>query len=173
MIPQDDSGAPNEKAGAAARAANRARIADLETQIMEMERSLISLQEERITLQVGLTYPVLTLPNEIVSEIFLHFLPDFPKRPPPIGLLSPYLLCQICRHWRRIAFATPALWSAISLSFGKIGRFPQKLRYLDTALKLSCSRLISIQLKAELWDKSILSQLAQRITEHCARWEYL
>ncbi|KAJ7252245.1 hypothetical protein C8J57DRAFT_1520084 [Mycena rebaudengoi] len=54
-------------------------------------------------------YPVLTLPAEITSEIFIHFLPIYPLRPPPTGLLSPALLGQICRKWRDVALGTPRL----------------------------------------------------------------
>ncbi|KAJ6589151.1 hypothetical protein B0H19DRAFT_923037, partial [Mycena capillaripes] len=60
-------------------------------------------------------YPVLTLPPEIVSEIFLNYLPTYPKIPPLFGISSPSLLCQICRHWRAITVSTPVLWRAIRM----------------------------------------------------------
>ncbi|KAJ7885080.1 hypothetical protein B0H14DRAFT_2217607, partial [Mycena olivaceomarginata] len=60
-------------------------------------------------------YPVLTLPNEIVSEIFVHSLPVYPSPPPISGLLSPTRLSHICRRWRQVALTTPRLWRAISL----------------------------------------------------------
>ncbi|KAJ7704171.1 hypothetical protein B0H16DRAFT_719664 [Mycena metata] len=59
--------------------------------------------------------PVLRLPPEITSEIFLHFLPTYPQFPPLSGILSPVILCQICGHWREIALSTPRLWRAIKL----------------------------------------------------------
>ncbi|KAJ6526023.1 hypothetical protein B0H19DRAFT_1197658, partial [Mycena capillaripes] len=74
--------------------------------------------------------PALSLPNELMSEIFVHFLPVYPKLPPSMGLLSPYLLCHICRRWRNIALTTPALWRGISLSLRKVRRLPQKLHFL-------------------------------------------
>ncbi|KAF7326682.1 F-box domain-containing protein [Mycena venus] len=160
----------------AVRAADRTRIADIEVQILESERSISSLKEERNLLQDRLAtyaYPVLTLPNEIVSEIFVHFLPVYPGRPPPIGHLSSYLPCQICRKWREIAFATPKLWRAISLSLNKVERFPQKLRYLKASLGLSGSCLLSIKLESHIMDSSYLCQLGQTIADHCSRWEYL
>lgn len=160
----------------AARAADRTRLADVEIQILELERSLASLKDEKSFLRDRLatyTYPVLNLPNEIVSEIFIHFLPGFPSYPPPIGLLSPYLLCHICREWRDIAFATPALWTAISLSFHKVQNFPQKLGYLNASLGLSGSRLVSLKMETHLTDESKLARLAQTIIDNCSRWEYL
>ncbi len=82
----------------AALAVDRARIAHLDAKISELESALKSLKAERQLAQHRLdayTYPVLTLPNEIVSEIFVHFLPLYPNCAPLIGSRSPYQLCQI------------------------------------------------------------------------------
>ncbi|KAJ7041989.1 hypothetical protein C8F04DRAFT_1176638 [Mycena alexandri] len=62
-------------------------------------------------------YPVLTLPTEIVLKIFESFLPGYPLHPPLVGPASPTVLTQVCREWREIALAAPALWRA--MSFGK------------------------------------------------------
>jgi hypothetical protein len=161
----------------AARAADRSRIADIEAQILELpvERSLSSLKEEKDTIRARLaayTYPVLTLPNETVSEIFVHFLPAFPRYPPPIGLLSPYVLCQICRKWRDIAFSTPALWSVMSLSLNKVERLPQQLRCLKTAIECSGSRRLSLKLGTRL-SNSQLAELRRMVIDHFHRMEYL
>ncbi|KAJ7353266.1 hypothetical protein DFH08DRAFT_856378 [Mycena albidolilacea] len=161
----------------AARAVDRSRIADIDAQISELERTINSLKEEKDSLRDRLdtyTYPVLTLPNEIVSEIFVQFLPDFPRYPPPVGLLSPYLLCQICRKWRDIAFSTPALWSVISLSFRKAGRVPQKLRYLQTSIKRSGSCRLSLKLETSYsLDQEYLAELNHVFINHFHRMEYL
>ncbi|KAJ7672407.1 hypothetical protein DFH06DRAFT_1293184 [Mycena polygramma] len=163
--------------GKAARVADRARLADLDAQIIALESSLNSLKEKRKSVQDRLdayAYPVLTLPNEIASEIFVHFLPIYPKCPPPIGLLSPYLLCQICRKWRHIAFATPALWRAILLPWQRLSRRKQALRLMETSLEHSGSCLLSIELRgnsvAQIWK---LTQFGRTIAEHCARLEHL
>ncbi|KAJ7778130.1 hypothetical protein B0H16DRAFT_1846056 [Mycena metata] len=60
-------------------------------------------------------YPVLTLPTEITSAIFTHFLPLYPSCPPLTGLESPNLLTHICHDWREIALRTPRLWRAIPI----------------------------------------------------------
>ncbi|KAJ6588226.1 hypothetical protein B0H19DRAFT_1366890 [Mycena capillaripes] len=156
-------------------AADRAHIVDIDAQIMEMESALNSLKEKKKLAQDRLdayTYPILILPNEIVSEIFVHVLPVYPKCPPPIGLLSPYLLCRICREWRNIALATPALWRAISLSLHKTKRFAQKLQLLESSLKRSGSCLLSIKLISHVPD-SELAQFGQKIAGHSTRWEHL
>ncbi|KAF7335111.1 F-box domain-containing protein [Mycena venus] len=99
--------------------ADRARVADLDAQIQDIERSLAALQLQKSVAQERLDtfkYSVLTLPNEIVSEIFIHFLPIYPSCLPFGGALSPIHLTQICHRWREIALATPALWRAVSLN---------------------------------------------------------
>jgi hypothetical protein len=116
--------------------ADRTRLVDIEAQILDLERSLsvsenlreperalATLRAEKTQVQGRLDsykYPVLTLPNEIVSEIFVHFLPPYPQCPPLSGILSPNTLTRICRQWREVALATPALWRAIGLSDHRI-----------------------------------------------------
>ncbi|KAJ7841425.1 hypothetical protein B0H13DRAFT_2365780 [Mycena leptocephala] len=95
---------------------DRTRLAEIEAQIRNLELSLAELPAEKTHVQERSTYPVLTLPNEIVSEIFIHFLPLRPLCPPLTGLLSPTTLTQICRQWREVAQATPELWRAIPFS---------------------------------------------------------
>ncbi|KAJ7257123.1 hypothetical protein C8J57DRAFT_1009053, partial [Mycena rebaudengoi] len=89
----------------------------------------------------------LTLPVESTSEIFIHFLPDYPERPPITGLLFPALLGQICRKWREIAFDTPRLWRAINiyLSGERITVLDVQLDVLTTWLSRSknCSLSLS------------------------------
>ncbi|KAJ6588194.1 hypothetical protein B0H19DRAFT_1098298 [Mycena capillaripes] len=160
-------------------AADRTRIADIETQIREflgLNHSVKSLEAERNLLQKRLDtyrYPVLTLPTEIVSEIFIHFLPVYPKCPSQLGPLSPYMLCQICRTWRNIAVATPELWRAISVSLRKPKRSQQKLRLLENSLERSGSCLLSIQLRGDRVEEPNLTQFSQTIADHCDRWEHL
>ncbi|KAK6975050.1 hypothetical protein R3P38DRAFT_3295841 [Favolaschia claudopus] len=85
-----------------------ARILDIDTEISQFERPVAQPRLEKV-------YPVLSLPNEIVSEIFIHFLPAYPNRPPLTGLRSPTLLTHICSKWRYIALTNPELWRAFKL----------------------------------------------------------
>ncbi|KAF7376776.1 F-box domain-containing protein [Mycena sanguinolenta] len=100
--------------------ADRIRLSDLDTRIRDIERSLFALPTERSQVKERLDaykYPVLTLPNELTSEFFIHFLPIYPDAPPLTGLASPTTLTHVCRKWREIALATPALWRAIRLRY--------------------------------------------------------
>ncbi|KAJ7342753.1 hypothetical protein DFH08DRAFT_938149 [Mycena albidolilacea] len=99
-------------------AADRSRLADINSRIADLERSLSELRNERVIVQGRLDeykYPVITLPNEIVCEIFIHFLPVYPRPPPFTGTESPTNLARVCRHWREIALALPMLWRAIGV----------------------------------------------------------
>ncbi|KAJ7720774.1 hypothetical protein B0H16DRAFT_380985 [Mycena metata] len=161
-------------------AADRARIAAIEAQILELKRLLSSLKEESDLLQDRLdayTYPVFTLPNEIVSEIFIHFLPVYPATPPIIGRSSPSVLGQICRKWRDIALGTPALWRGFTLSLRNGRRLNQKLRLLKVWLQRSGACLLSIDMDVEDDDRrlgiSVVAPFTREIAAHSARWEYL
>ncbi|KAJ7903837.1 hypothetical protein B0H13DRAFT_751030 [Mycena leptocephala] len=120
--------------------ADRTRLVEIETQILDLEHehspgrsssenprdlepSLAALRTEKTEVQERLDsyiYPVLSLPNETVSDIFIHFVPPYPQCPPLTGILSPTTLTQICRQWREVALATPELWRAIGLSSRRI-----------------------------------------------------
>ncbi|KAF7335394.1 F-box domain-containing protein [Mycena venus] len=155
-------------------AADRARVADLDAQIQDLERSLAALRLEKLVVQERLDtykYPVLTLPNEIVSEIFIHFLPTYPSCPPLGGPLSPTHLARICRRWREIALVTPALWRAVSLS--KISySLPSDVKQIWLAR--SGSHPISIHMN-EYARGNVPggSRALAAVLLHCARWEYV
>ncbi|KAK7017600.1 F-box domain-containing protein [Favolaschia claudopus] len=101
-------------------AEERARLVELEMQILEVERTLAALRLQESVARARLNaykYPVLSLPDEIIAEMFLHFVPEYPKCSPAAGPCSPMRLTHICRLWREIALATPRLWRALSLPF--------------------------------------------------------
>jgi hypothetical protein len=89
----------------------RRRLDELTTLIeaLTTERQHLRAQLDSIV------YPVLTLPPEISSHIFLHAIPTHSK---PSSLTAPLLLTQICRQWRAIALATPSLWQSLTLNRG-------------------------------------------------------
>ncbi|KAK7062341.1 hypothetical protein R3P38DRAFT_2495406, partial [Favolaschia claudopus] len=67
-----------------------------------------------------LFYPVLSLPTEIISEVFDHCLPHNPDRSEslaPFHESAPFLLLHVCRKWRAIAIATPRLYQNLRLDF--------------------------------------------------------
>ncbi|KAF8207692.1 hypothetical protein K438DRAFT_1755126 [Mycena galopus ATCC 62051] len=114
-------------------------------------------------------YPVLTLPPEIVSEIFIHIIPQYPCCPPLTGTLSPTSLTHICRKWRAIALSTPALWRAIQLSLDSLPVEGQ-VHISDQWLKRSGSCRFSIQLDGYL---GRIANVLTSVFRHATRWECL
>ncbi|KAK7014262.1 hypothetical protein R3P38DRAFT_3206006 [Favolaschia claudopus] len=150
-----------------------AQILDLETQIAALEHSVSLLHAARQPVQERLDsykYPVLTLPNEIIAEIFLRFLPTYPEPPPLVGIYSPTCLTQVCHKWREIAHTTPALWRAIDLTR------PFKEPSVEEAVSLSLLWIersgacpLSIRLSDSMEPLSVFTSVISR----CARWEHL
>ncbi|KAJ6457766.1 hypothetical protein C8R47DRAFT_1227289 [Mycena vitilis] len=143
---------------------------------MDLEASLVALKQEKKAVHDRLTayvYPVLTLPNEITSEIFIQLLPVYPKRPEPIDILSLSLVCRICRQWREIALATPTLWRAVSfMSMRHPAHLEKAVRILELFLIRSRLCMLSIELR-ESGPVNMVGMLFSMIAEHCARWEHL
>ncbi|KAJ7121039.1 hypothetical protein C8R44DRAFT_171426 [Mycena epipterygia] len=169
------SGGSERSKSKSARAATRARISELDSRIESLQNSLAALLHERDQRQEELDtyiYPILTLPNEITSEIFIHFLPPFPERSTPMGPLSPSLLSKICRQWRNVALSTPSLWTAVELNLRNPNRHQQQLRLLETWLARSGSCPLSIELERGLDGRKDISTDAfvEAIVRCTLRW---
>ncbi|KAJ7459242.1 hypothetical protein FB451DRAFT_1272288 [Mycena latifolia] len=92
--------------------AQRAELADIQHQLEVLKTRERDLEAAL----ASVVYPVLTLPPEITSRIFLKCLP-FHGRVQPSATKAPLVLAQVCRHWRDVALATARLWSSIDLKF--------------------------------------------------------
>ncbi|KAJ7722785.1 hypothetical protein B0H16DRAFT_1431217, partial [Mycena metata] len=170
------------QAARARRAADRERIADLATRIIDLECSIRALRVEKELLEAeqdiiqdrlsANTYPVLTLPPELVSEIFEHFVPVYPKRAPQKGLLSPITLCQICRLWREIALSTPLLWRTFKNFLRPGGSVQNEEADHQTELSLQRSGSFPLSVELEYTTRSDTPFLFL-IIAHRARWQHL
>ncbi|KAJ7663178.1 hypothetical protein DFH06DRAFT_1128511 [Mycena polygramma] len=69
-------------------------------------------------------YPILTLPPEVTSRIFLECI-----EPRPSTNSAPLLLLRICKSWRTIALSSPELWSKLQIS----SAFPPAMSSRDIA----------------------------------------
>ncbi|KAJ6472308.1 hypothetical protein C8R47DRAFT_1324690 [Mycena vitilis] len=149
---------------------DRARVADLGLRIVDLERSLSALRTERAFVQERLDsyiYPVLTLPTDLVSEIFINCLPAYPLCSYLMSSqLPPTLLSHICHDWREVALATPRLWRAM--------QFPSRrasfLEQVDLWLSRSRSCALSIDIKDKLGYGSVSHGIAA-VLSHRDRWE--
>ncbi|KAJ6464424.1 hypothetical protein C8R45DRAFT_1219908 [Mycena sanguinolenta] len=154
-------------------AMDRARVATLETQILDLENSISALRLEQAQVQSRLDaykYPVLTLPTEIVTEIFIHVPPPYPV-PAVAETLSP---ACVCRKWRNIALAIPSLWRAINLTNNGTP-LEQRAHICDLWLKRSRSCPLSIEFDArgDGDENAATSAVMALIAPHCPRLEHL
>ncbi|KAJ7149486.1 hypothetical protein C8R43DRAFT_503933 [Mycena crocata] len=98
----------------------RARLEALERQMTALESQMTLLRAEREEILQDLAavvYPILTLPDDITSEIFLHCVEtvlnpgkDKTTRQNP----GPLCLASICSSWRDVAISTCGIWTRLS-----------------------------------------------------------
>ncbi|KAJ7149544.1 hypothetical protein C8R46DRAFT_1125491 [Mycena filopes] len=154
----------------------RTRVADIDAQIQSLELALSVLRAERAVVAGPLEayiYPVLTLPTEITSAIFLHLLPPYPVHPPITGSSSPIVVAHVCRDWREIALASPALWQRFLVTFEGINISEERQAELcELWARRSSSWPLSIQLKNHR-EHRIRSAAWGVIVAHRARWEQM
>ncbi|KAK6977941.1 F-box domain-containing protein [Favolaschia claudopus] len=154
-------------------AENEARILDLETQIAGLEHTISVLRAARQPVQDRVDsykYPVLTLPNEIVAEIFIRFLPTYPSPHPLTGTHSPTCLTHVCRQWREIAHTTPALWRVIDLTRPTEQYNAEKIAAL---VNLWSGRSGCCPMAVHLTDGNEPRSVFPAVIHHRARWEHL
>ncbi|KAJ7615455.1 hypothetical protein FB45DRAFT_1035443 [Roridomyces roridus] len=87
----------------------RQHLASLEQQITLLQSQIVALQADQKAAQeqlAAIVYPVLTLPNDITSEIFLQYSDDYPT-----DSCSPLLLARVCSSWRQVALSTHGIWA--------------------------------------------------------------
>ncbi|KAJ7604207.1 hypothetical protein FB45DRAFT_880894 [Roridomyces roridus] len=150
----------------AIRVADRARVAELTAQIHNLEKQR-GPHQKRLD---AYKYPILTLPTEITSEIFMQYLPPYPACPPLAGPSSPTCLTHVCRRWREIALATPQCWRAIPLVL------PASRNEQVVPVWLARSRLLplSIQMESGDHDGAWLTAATLRALLQCQnRWEHV
>ncbi|KAJ6602553.1 hypothetical protein DFH09DRAFT_859208, partial [Mycena vulgaris] len=83
----------------------------LRSRLEHIEEQILRLQEERKHTKSALAsivFPVLSLPVEITSEIFLQCLDGRPIKPDLREI--PLVLTRVCSAWRSITINTPRLW---------------------------------------------------------------
>ncbi|KAJ7903951.1 hypothetical protein B0H13DRAFT_1620978, partial [Mycena leptocephala] len=85
---------------------------------------------------------------------------------------SPTILTHICRRWRDIALATPALWRAISLTYTDDDASDSKQLHIVGSW-LSRSGSCPLSIKAEDILTPISRECMDRVLLHQARWEHV
>ncbi|KAF7314069.1 F-box domain-containing protein [Mycena chlorophos] len=83
-------------------------------------------------------YPVLSLPHEIISAIFVACLPIH-GRVRPSKKTAPWILTQVCRDWRAVALSTTELWVSLDLELSRQRDLQTGKRVV--VLKPGCERI--------------------------------
>jgi hypothetical protein len=76
---------------------------------------LRDLKDNQASKCEAMLYQIRSLPAEVLSEIFLHCLPETPDFNPKT---APVLLCQVTSSCRQIALSVPQLWCRLWFPFG-------------------------------------------------------
>ncbi|KAJ7859512.1 hypothetical protein B0H14DRAFT_629186 [Mycena olivaceomarginata] len=152
--------------------ADRAHVSPSESRCQEQRSSLALQSERKLVLEQSSKYPVLTLPTEIIIEVFMHFLPTYPLCPPLTGLDSPTLLTQICHEWREIALGTATLWRAILLNDHTIP-FERQAHLCNMWLSRSLFHPLSIDIYEDIVNPLRTAELLSALVLHRARWQHL
>ncbi|KAJ6578189.1 hypothetical protein B0H19DRAFT_1371139 [Mycena capillaripes] len=109
--------------------------------------------------------PALTIPPEITAQIFAHCLPDSIS-PPEIDSV-PLLLGRICSEWRKIAWASPELWTSL-----KVDRSDIPVAFIETWLSRAQTLPLSLALEissigGNMWDSTPVIAVFKR---HSLTW---
>ncbi|KAJ7074462.1 hypothetical protein C8F01DRAFT_952981, partial [Mycena amicta] len=86
----------------------------------------------------------LTLPPEIIEEIFVACLPA-DDNPTPNPCTAPLLLLQICSRWREIALSAGRLWTSMRINLVS-ETVEKRISLLETWLRRTGSRPLSLAL---------------------------
>ncbi|KAJ7609945.1 hypothetical protein FB45DRAFT_1122635 [Roridomyces roridus] len=98
-------------------------LLDQELHALRAQIALVRAKRDRAAeLLQTLAYPVLSLPNEITSELFVQYLAVDARR-------SPLPLTWVCRAWRDLAHRCCRLWSTFDSKFHPVDQLSFWLRH--------------------------------------------
>ncbi|KAK7470083.1 hypothetical protein VKT23_001524 [Stygiomarasmius scandens] len=94
------------------------KLQHLDFEIIRSETTLARLKRERrdvekyVKAHQRLLSPIVRLPSEILSEIFVCCLPE-DRHPTCSASNAPLSLGLVCQRWREVCLSTPRLWSSV------------------------------------------------------------
>ncbi|KAJ7226247.1 hypothetical protein B0H12DRAFT_1030545 [Mycena haematopus] len=132
-------------------------LADLRSRLVELNLGISHLRgpllrpnrliEERYAIRRALDsivfYPILSVPPEIVQEIFVFCVPADSEPLVADPKVAPLVLLNVCRKWREIALSTPRLWASIRVNL-RSRCFDNSLPLLDCWLTRARSVPLSV-----------------------------
>ncbi|KAJ6464447.1 hypothetical protein C8R45DRAFT_1024058 [Mycena sanguinolenta] len=112
-------------------------------------------------------HPILSLPPELISLIFIHCLPPYAELR---SSKAPLLLTRICGAWRTLALRTPALWASVSFKIFHDASIPTghelKFRKLTWWLAQGAAHPLTLNLHCHTQHPALVPLLLA----HAARW---
>ncbi|KAF7326215.1 hypothetical protein MKEN_00473900 [Mycena kentingensis (nom. inval.)] len=99
-----------------AAAALRQKLAaiDAESAVLHAQLSRLAAARRDVVAELRhVTFPILDLPVEIASEIFLQTAPDAIDLHKHPRAIQQFVLTRVCRRWRAIAIDLQALWANV------------------------------------------------------------
>ncbi|KAJ7036626.1 hypothetical protein C8F04DRAFT_474856 [Mycena alexandri] len=155
----------------------KARLACLEDEIGSVRERLGQLEDRCALLSSyreqnqAIRSPLRRIPPEILAEIFLWTLPPPGRR--GFGTTeSPWILTHVSRRWRAVAISSPALWSALSISFLDNDYPSYPLPMIETQLVRAHNLKIHFY-GSQTYDSQPQTEIFPRLTAHASRWEEL
>ncbi|KZP20013.1 hypothetical protein FIBSPDRAFT_1045106 [Athelia psychrophila] len=152
---------------------------DLDRDILQTRIAYQRLLAKRNALQdyadahKGLLGPLRRLPAEMLAEIFIHALPEYPAN---LSVHDAPLLSQsVCRRWRDVSRSTPELWSRICIHLGN-GRFDAHLEIASAFVIRSAKHPLSISLGPLEHYPTIIPEghpALRLLATQCERWHAL
>ncbi|KAJ7693891.1 hypothetical protein B0H17DRAFT_1199573 [Mycena rosella] len=152
----------------------RAQATDLTSAISRQQHILDGLQTQLQNVQHQLdaiVYPVLTLPPEITSEIFVQCPPDRRMLDVVNPTEAPLLLTHVCSAWRNIAVSTPALWSTLEISATRIAPYFSEIAKIW--LQRSGQRPLSVRISGYVSQIERLDEFLKAFGQHSGRMRTL
>ncbi|KAF7980871.1 hypothetical protein HWV62_36543 [Athelia sp. TMB] len=164
--------------------ATRQTLQEAQRHLRDVDENIRYLLAKRMMLQNyiethrGIVSSLRQVPNEILSEVFIHALPVFPFRLSQNQ--APLLFERVCKRWKDVSRSTPTLWSYISLSdyAYNIGAVERDLRYTSTCLARSGNCPLSISLDIGAIPLNSITNYLEHpalamLTAHSERWHRL
>ncbi|KAJ6610415.1 hypothetical protein B0H10DRAFT_2060660 [Mycena sp. CBHHK59/15] len=149
----------------------RTRLADIDATISYQRSVFRQLRQERKQVQLqldSLVYdPVLKLPPEITSDIFIHCLPVVRAHGSVNTMEAPMLLSHVSKPWREIALSTRALWAEVDLDVQ--AKRPCVAEIFKSWLERGRGCPLSVKLRGPMTNVSNVSQLFKTFQQHSQR----
>ncbi|KAJ7628162.1 hypothetical protein DFH06DRAFT_723401 [Mycena polygramma] len=134
-----------------------ARICDLDQKITDAKDRMLKLRNKDLVQEL-----------QLLTQVFVHFLPVYPECPPLTGPFSPLTLTHVCRHWRAVAIEDSRLWRAISFHCYREAYREIFLYLARIWLHRSRARPLSVKFSSE----DDFEPIPPPFIVHHARWEY-